>query len=84
MEAEDGIESVEDGGVVGDEEEGGLVALAELEEDVEDSGAGFVVEVAGWFVGEEEWRGADEGAGDGDALLFAAGQLRGEVGEALA
>lgn len=37
------------------------------------------VEVAGGFVGDDERRVGDEGAGDGDALFLAAGELPGEV-----
>jgi hypothetical protein len=37
------------------------------------------VEVARGLVGEEHGRGAGEGAGDGDALLLAAGELGGQV-----
>jgi hypothetical protein len=35
----------------------------------------IAIEVARGFVSEEQFRSGDEGAGDGDALLFAAGQL---------
>src|SRR3990170_2340122 len=37
--------------------------------------AGVRVEVAGWFVGDEDRRLGDEGAGDADPLLLAAGEL---------
>jgi hypothetical protein len=46
---------------------------------VEDIGAGVGVEVAGGFVGEEDGGIDGEGAGDGDALAFAAGEFVGEV-----
>src|SRR5699024_3607658 len=42
------------------------------------------IEVAGGFVGEEEVGVGDDGAGDGDALFLAAGELAGEVVEAVA
>ena len=65
-------------GAVGDEEEGGLVAVAEVAHELEDGLAGGGVEVAGGFVGEEDGRAVDEGAGDGDTLLLAAAELAGE------
>ena len=42
------------------------------------------VEVAGRLVGEEDLSAAAEGPGDGDALLLAAGELRGLVVAAVA
>ena len=41
------------------------------------------VEVAGGLVGEDEGRGVGERAGDGDALLLAAGEAGRAVGEAV-
>ena len=41
--------------------------------------AGFGVEVAGGFVGEDDGGLVDEGAGDGDALALTAGELVGLV-----
>ena len=38
------------------------------------------VEVAGGLVGEDELGACDDGAGDGDSLLLASGELLGEVG----
>lgn len=37
------------------------------------------IEITGGLVGEQEWRFAHEGAGEGDALLFAARELDGIV-----
>ncbi len=45
---------------------------------------GFRVEVAGGLVGEHDGRARDERARDRDALLLAAGELRGAVVEAVA
>ena len=50
----------------------------------EDLAAGGRVEVAGRLVGEHHARARDERAGDGDALLLAAGELGRAVGEAVA
>jgi hypothetical protein len=43
-----------------------------------------VIEVAGRFVGEEDGRVLDRGAGDGHPLLFAAGKLRRPGAQAMA
>ena len=70
-----------DGGgfvAVGDEDKGGVGFVGELAEEVEDELTVGGIEVAGGFVGEDELGTVDEGAGDGDALLFAAGELGGE------
>ena len=63
---------------VGDHEDGDA-GVVEFLEDAHDFDAGLAVEVAGGFVGEEEGGVVDEGAGDGDALLLAAGELVGVV-----
>ncbi len=67
---------------MGDEDEGFALAV-EVVEEFEDFFAGFGVEVAGGFVGEDDEGGVGEGAGDGDALLLAAGELVGFVVEAV-
>jgi hypothetical protein len=65
---------------VGSHEDGGAEFGGDAAEEVEDEGSGGGVEVAGGFVGEEEGRVVGEGAGDGDALLLAAGELVREAG----
>ena len=49
------------------------------EQQVDDLPAGGLVEVAGRFVGDQDGGIGRQRAGDGDALLLAAGQLRGIV-----
>ena len=71
-------------GVVGGADDGDAVAGVEFLEQLDDLGAGLRVEVAGGFVGENDARGVRQGAGDGDALLLAAGELEGLVVEAVA
>ena len=60
---------------MGHEDERGAGGGVEVEEHIDDGSARFVVEVAGRFVGEKDFRAVDEGAGQSDALLFAAGEL---------
>ena len=62
---------------VGDEDDGFALGV-EAVEGVEDFKAGFGVEVACGFVGENEERVVHERTSDGDALLLAAGELVGE------
>jgi len=69
-------------GVVGDHEDGLVELAAGLAEHGEDGIGVFRIEVAGGLVGEDDGRVGDEGAGDGDALLLAAGELVGAVVEA--
>src|SRR5690242_8567595 len=61
-------------GVVRDHADGRAIVV-KLAEEVHDRLAVLRVEVARRLVGEEDERIADEGAGDGDALLLAAGKL---------
>ena len=51
-------------------------ARTSLASAVENVAGGLRVEVAGRLVGEQQPRRIGDGAGDGDALLLAAGQLR--------
>ncbi len=69
---------------MGDDDEGGAGLLVEVEEQLLDGMGGAFVEVAGGFVGEEQPGGIGEGAGQGDALLLAAGELGGIMVVALA
>lgn len=72
-----------EGGVVGDDDEGASVFTDKVEEEFDDGLAGLGVEIAGRFVSEENAGIVDEGAGDGDALLFAATEFGGEVVQAV-
>ena len=63
---------------MGDEDDG-VAAGVEFVEEGHDLDGGFGVEVAGGFVGEDDAGAVDEGAGDGDALALAAGELVGLV-----
>ena len=70
-------------GVVGDEDDRAARAV-ELAEELEHLAARGLVEVAGRLVGEDQGRVGDQRAGDGDALLLAAGQLGRLVVDAVA
>ena len=61
-------------GIVGDHDDGLAVLLVERLEQREDFVAGLAVEVAGGFVAEQDVGIGDDGAGDADALLLAAGE----------
>ena len=65
--------------VVGDDDEGDAFFAVELEEEVHDVFAGDGVEVAGGFVGEDDFGVVDDGTGDADALFLAAGEVVGLV-----
>jgi hypothetical protein len=62
--------------VVGDENECGAGGGVEVKKEVDDSVAGFVIEIAGGFVGEKNFGTVEEGPGESDALLFPTGELR--------
>jgi hypothetical protein len=61
--------------VVGGDEEGDTLA-GELEEEVPEGAAGDGVDAGGRLVEEDDLGGVDDGAGEGEALLPAAGELR--------
>ena len=70
--------------VVGGDEGGELGGADDGHQSLEDAAGGVGVEVAGGLVGEQQARGIGDGAGDGDALLLAAGEFAGAMIEALA
>ena len=65
----------DDGQIVAHEDAGEAVALPQPGEEVEDFGLDRDVERRGRLVEQQDWRPEDEGAGDGNALALAAGQL---------
>ena len=66
-------------GGVGDNDYGDALLPVKAGENVDYLFAGAAVEVAGGFVGEEDGGFFDEGAGDANALLLAAGEFCGAV-----
>ncbi len=77
-EAHDALGLGGDVGLVGDQHDGAPFEV-EVREDREHVLGGVRVEVAGRLVGEDQRGVGDDRAGDGDALLLAAGELGGEV-----
>lgn len=69
--------------VVGDDDEGHAVVAVQGEEEVGDGVRGGGVERASGFVGEDELGAVDEGAGDGGAEFFTAGELPRKVVKAI-
>ena len=61
-------------GIVGDHDDGLALLLVEGLQQRQDFIAGLAVEIAGGFVAKQDGGVGDNGAGDADALLFAAGQ----------
>ena len=71
--------------VVGDDEQRLALFAHERQQQVDDgAGRTRAVEVARGFVGEDDGRVVDERAGDGDALLLAAGKFERQVVQAFA
>lgn len=70
-------------GIMGDEDQCGAGFGEAGEEHFDDGSTCGGVEIAGGLVGEDERWASGEGAGDADALLFAAGKLGGIMSEAV-
>ena len=66
------------GEVVRGHDDGGA-GPADLVEEVDQPAGGVGVEVAGGLVGQDDLGGVEQGAGDDDALLLAAGELVGHL-----
>jgi hypothetical protein len=79
VENQDPIGQVARGGeVVGDQDDGEPLVALQLGEQVQHPGADGHVEHRGWLVGHQQIRPDRQGAGDGDALALAAGELEGQ------
>ena len=63
------------GGIVRHQHQRGAGVAIQPEEHLDDRPAGLRIEIAGGLVGEENLRPVDEGPGERDALLLAAGKL---------
>jgi hypothetical protein len=72
---DDAIAAGGEGAVVGGHDEGDALGSDDFEEEIEDDGAGFFVERAGGFVGEEDGWAVHEGSAESGALALAAGEL---------
>jgi len=68
---------------VSDHDDGHAELRLEFAEKRENGFAGGRVEIAGGFIGEKNFGAIDKGASDGDALLFAAGELGGTMAKAM-
>lgn len=66
---------------MGDEDEGDAQFADEIAEVLEDACGGELIHGGGRFVGENDGWAVDEGAGNGDALALAAGELCGKFPE---
>ncbi len=73
----DALEGGDDLFVVGDDDDGGLVALGHVAQDADHRQRAHAVERRSGLIGEDHRRTVDQAAGDGHALLLAAGELRG-------
>ena len=69
----DALEGGDDLFVVGDDDDGGLELACHVIEDADHRQCAFAVQRRGRLVGEDHRRAIDQAAGDGDALLLAAG-----------
>ena len=61
---------------MGCDDEGGLVFLLEGAEQVDDFIPVLGIEVAGWFISQDQFWSIDQSAGQGDSLLFSSGKFR--------
>lgn len=60
------------------DQDDGMARFIEALEDGHDLDAGLGIQIAGRLVGKDDFRAVDQGAGNSDALLLAAGDLIGE------
>ena len=65
--------------VVRGRNDGHVLLLAQIAEKFDDGNGGVRIEISRGLVGEDEHGVVGQGAGDGHALLLAAGELAGKV-----
>jgi len=76
---EDAIEDVECAVIMRDDEDACVALVGDFRKELHHLAAAMAVERGGGFVGEDEAGLVRESAGDGDTLLFAAGEGDGEI-----
>ncbi len=64
---------------MGGDEGGDVFAAHHAQQFAEHDVGGRDIEIAGGFIGQQEFGRVGHGAGDGDALAFAAGELAGQM-----
>ena len=69
--------------VVGDHDPGLVLFVDQIGEDLDDLVGPFGVQAGGGFIGQDHAGVVDQGAGDGDPLLLAAGKLAWQVVQAV-
>ena len=79
LDVDDAVCHIFEGGVVRDGDDELISFAGDVVKDFQDALARHIVERARGFVAEEKAGILGDGAGDGDALLLAAGELGGEV-----
>ena len=70
-------------GTVGDYDQNVVLLLMQVDKQLADALGILAIEVAGRFIGEQQRRLLDQGAGHGDALPLAAGEFGGIVSESV-
>ncbi len=65
--------------IVGDDDESDALFLVQLLQQGHHLRAGRAVQIAGWFIGQDERGVVNEGAGDSHPLLFATRKFGGDV-----
>jgi hypothetical protein len=70
-------------GIVSYYKQSSVLLLRESAQNFENLLAGFMIEGRGWFVADDYARRVDQGAGDSDALLLAAGEGRRQIVDAV-
>ena len=83
MEAQATVAAIRQALFVGHQHEGGALLPVDLEQQVDDMGAGGGIQIAGGLVREQDRGLRGKGPGDGHPLLFTAGELVGIVVRAL-
>ncbi len=83
VEPQDAVHLGGDALIVGGDEGGAAFVADQLQEFGEHDVGRTLVEIAGGLVGEDEDGAVGERAGDGDALLLAAGELARPVGKSV-
>src|ERR1700682_4086141 len=72
LERDDAVEAAGEFEVVGRYQYGKALGADDFDQGVHDAGRGGVIEVAGWFVGQQDLRVVGQRPNDRDALLLAA------------
>ncbi len=83
MQTKHAITAASKGHIVSDDNRGELMLAVQTSDKFEDALRGSAIEIAGWFVGKQQFRACHQRPCESDSLLLSPGELSGTMMHAI-